>query len=773
MASSSPSSTASMTWVDDHGPDGDDEDEHDRRGRGSRSATKLRRLLEPLGDAVVGAVVACGPTRSAAAVAVGAPARGRTRGGPRGRRCVLAAWSGASGGATCGVDAVSLLRAAPAHLLERVVLLLAAKRIGLLHDGAQHLTGARRAPPALRFRNGAPHLPDRRRAHRPPRGRARRRGETQAARDQEAPAHGVPVVRRPRQLRPEAHAALRHRRLRPAPPRRHLRGAVARAPSPAASRRRRAARTTDTAAPQAAPAPVEGTDFSGTQRAGGGHRRARCRQDRRPAPVHRAGPEALRVRPDGRGAEARRDGLARELWPASCCCAGTSCSSCRAASAVVYPVDAVARPAQTDGAPSPSIAPVPYLPQTKLLELDADTLQTIRTLEVPGSVVGGRLRGRTARIAIATPSGLLPPEDLPMPVRQWVPALEVTRQADGRVVRRSIAPCTSIRRPEIFAGLGLLTLLTIDLDKGLVARRLGRDHGRRLDGLRVGEPDVLRDRALARSDRPRRGHRARPLDHDPRLRRQGWRPDRVRRQRQRARLPAQPVLDVGAQGRPARRDDRRPAVGPDRPDRRERELRHRARRVARARSREVGRVGGLGKGERIYSVRFVEDVGFVVTFRQVDPLYTLDLSEPRRAARRRRAEDPRLLLLPAPDRRRARASASARTRPTSRPHARLAGLAVRRLRPRRPDAPAPVPASASTRRRRPSTTTTPSCTGRRRSCSSCRSPLRRQRGRRSPARRACASTAHGITEVGRVQHPVEGRLRVAGQARPRRAATAC
>ncbi|MBB5955980.1 putative secreted protein with C-terminal beta-propeller domain [Saccharothrix tamanrassetensis] len=43
---------------------------------------------------------------------------------------------------------------------------------------------------------------------------------------------------------------------------------------------------------------------------------------------------------------------------------------------------------------------------------------------------------------------------------------------------------------------------------------------------------------------------------------------------------------------------------------------------------EVGKVDGLGVGERIYSVRFVGPVGYVVTFRQTDPLYTLDLSDP-------------------------------------------------------------------------------------------------------------------------------------------------
>ena len=43
---------------------------------------------------------------------------------------------------------------------------------------------------------------------------------------------------------------------------------------------------------------------------------------------------------------------------------------------------------------------------------------------------------------------------------------------------------------------------------------------------------------------------------------------------------------------------------------------------------QAGRVGGLGKGERVYSVRFAGDTGYVVTFRQVDPLFTLDLSRP-------------------------------------------------------------------------------------------------------------------------------------------------
>ena len=42
----------------------------------------------------------------------------------------------------------------------------------------------------------------------------------------------------------------------------------------------------------------------------------------------------------------------------------------------------------------------------------------------------------------------------------------------------------------------------------------------------------------------------------------------------------------------------------------------------------VGKVGGLGVGEQIYAVRFAGPVGYVATFRQIDPLYTLDLSDP-------------------------------------------------------------------------------------------------------------------------------------------------
>ncbi|HYD10318.1 MAG TPA: beta-propeller domain-containing protein [Acidimicrobiales bacterium] len=43
---------------------------------------------------------------------------------------------------------------------------------------------------------------------------------------------------------------------------------------------------------------------------------------------------------------------------------------------------------------------------------------------------------------------------------------------------------------------------------------------------------------------------------------------------------------------------------------------------------EIGRVDGLGLDERIYAVRYFGDLAAVVTFRQVDPLFLIDLSDP-------------------------------------------------------------------------------------------------------------------------------------------------
>ncbi|MCL2747541.1 MAG: beta-propeller domain-containing protein [Oscillospiraceae bacterium] len=44
--------------------------------------------------------------------------------------------------------------------------------------------------------------------------------------------------------------------------------------------------------------------------------------------------------------------------------------------------------------------------------------------------------------------------------------------------------------------------------------------------------------------------------------------------------------------------------------------------------KRVGALEGLAEDERVYSVRFTGDIGYFVTYKQVDPLFTVDLSDP-------------------------------------------------------------------------------------------------------------------------------------------------
>ncbi|MEL7655935.1 MAG: beta-propeller domain-containing protein, partial [Bacillota bacterium] len=44
----------------------------------------------------------------------------------------------------------------------------------------------------------------------------------------------------------------------------------------------------------------------------------------------------------------------------------------------------------------------------------------------------------------------------------------------------------------------------------------------------------------------------------------------------------------------------------------------------------TGSVEGIAKGETIYSVRFIGDKGYIVTFRTMDPLFVFDLSDPQK-----------------------------------------------------------------------------------------------------------------------------------------------
>ena len=43
---------------------------------------------------------------------------------------------------------------------------------------------------------------------------------------------------------------------------------------------------------------------------------------------------------------------------------------------------------------------------------------------------------------------------------------------------------------------------------------------------------------------------------------------------------------------------------------------------------EIGKIENLAKDEKIYSVRFIGEIGYIVTFKEIDPLFVIDLSDP-------------------------------------------------------------------------------------------------------------------------------------------------
>ena len=46
----------------------------------------------------------------------------------------------------------------------------------------------------------------------------------------------------------------------------------------------------------------------------------------------------------------------------------------------------------------------------------------------------------------------------------------------------------------------------------------------------------------------------------------------------------------------------------------------------------VGKIEGLAPGEQIYSARFIQEKCYLVTFRQIDPFYVIDVSNPNEPA---------------------------------------------------------------------------------------------------------------------------------------------
>jgi hypothetical protein len=279
------------------------------------------------------------------------------------------------------------------------------------------------------------------------------------------------------------------------------------------------------------------------------------------------------------------------------------------------------------------MAPVPQGPQVILVDLSGAP-RILSRFESQGEVVDARQTGNTARVVLRTTPRITFPEPGPReegrlednreaidkaPADAWLPGWTVT---DGDTTERGAVDCRQVSRPPTYSGTSMVTVHTFDL----TAPTLGG-----------GDPVSV----VADGDTVYGTPTSLYIASDERWRLDFW-PGRDNRQVRQETQIYRFELTAGAKPQYAAAgtvpgwlvnqyalsewDNRlRVATTSDRSQ-------TSAVRVLEQRGDElqqVGEVDGLGKGERIYSVRFIGPRGYVVTFRQTDPLYSLDLSDPK------------------------------------------------------------------------------------------------------------------------------------------------
>ena len=269
--------------------------------------------------------------------------------------------------------------------------------------------------------------------------------------------------------------------------------------------------------------------------------------------------------------------------------------------------------------------------QVVISELDVSdpaAMTVRRTMTMEGALIDARMTGGTARVVVgASPNVIRPAAVGRASLRSFVPQTVLKSRVSGKTFRRSMVACDDVRHPRRFSGLDLLTVLTIDLDKGLF--NVDRDAimaGAQTvyastTGLYVASQRYVRALETGRAvpERSRTDiHRFDISEADvTSFASSGSVAGFVLNQYSMSEFEG--ALRVASTEEPVWFDDGQP----------DGESESFVTVLAEhGRSLDLlGRVGGLGRGERIYAVRFVGDKGYVVTFRQTDPLYTLDLSK--------------------------------------------------------------------------------------------------------------------------------------------------
>jgi uncharacterized secreted protein with C-terminal beta-propeller domain len=275
-------------------------------------------------------------------------------------------------------------------------------------------------------------------------------------------------------------------------------------------------------------------------------------------------------------------------------------------------------------------------PRTVVAQVDVSDPARPRPLArvaVDGALVAARLTGGTLRAAVSTaprPIELGRRGALRAGAGAWLPRLASRDLVTGRTVRRAAVGCRAVSRPHSFAGLGMVTVLTLDAAGPLAV--VDSDAILTDGDLVYASPSAMyvatsrwADPALAAAGEPPHGttliHKLDTTDPASTTYRasgavRGYLLNQFSMSEHEGYLSAAATEEPAWWSGSDEESQSSVAVLAERD----------------GKLVQAGRVDGLGRGERIFAVRFIGARGYVVTFRQTDPLYALDLSDPTRPA---------------------------------------------------------------------------------------------------------------------------------------------
>lgn len=305
------------------------------------------------------------------------------------------------------------------------------------------------------------------------------------------------------------------------------------------------------------------------------------------------------------------------------------------------------------GAAIDSISPGYQTQRVVLTEVDVsspDAMEAISTLMLDGSILSSRMADGTIRVVIMSgPTGFdwAYPEGSGIRAEQkaieankelieestlenWVPWYILKNHRSGTTADGPVLGCDQVGHPDEFSGLSMLSILSIDLDSGL-------EPGNSIGLLAAGQTIYASNDTLYVATSPWMAWPAsrweESQDRDDTLTTQLHMFDisdpvtatYVASGEVEGVLHSQWSMDEYEDVLRVVVTDENPWWGSsDVPDTAVVTMERRGDELV-----QIGSVDGLGRNERVYAVRFIEDKGYVVTFRQVDPLYVVDLSDPR------------------------------------------------------------------------------------------------------------------------------------------------